>query len=625
MADTFTLGGLFALAAITFAFEYYLGILLYTMPVLQRRTKGLGIGLMRESPNSLVFLLLVTPLAAFLAQFQGDINQTALGLLNSALDLAKPNGAIVQCQITIVNNTTLVGVAVLIAALAVAIARFILTGIPFNPLQIASTAASAMDTVAGVYAPISQLLGLAIVTQTTLAAFAMLMANNWTVFADIGVFLYIIPLRLTRRTATFLMTFGIVGYVLIPLYAQVQKFILDWLNAQPGWFNWALGVVCGGSTLQTAIIDVTAPVLYFGFLGWLSVGGMAGAGIRRITKKGFGGAGPLSAVTALRSSAVQAVSVAGRAVESTVSRQVAQRRARAAVSQAAADIQQARGEGRVIGLRTAEAIFDRAKDSLLTNMTKQARQFALRASEYALAAERPPEDDLSIHSSASAYMTTHGDEYFDPAASPYEPASRDEERSMHEEEFKIRDQIVREDLANARTPEQRLRAGKALTALQRQRIQYYTGLFGAAEINEDELRTNLANIVLSRRGKTTTLTSKQKDSVENIIEAEKSKLRKRARETMKGPRDRHDENPYAKMQAELDEQQRREEALSRATAEPQEDETIHIADEIFRQMHQKTEEIVTRGISHEPEHVDTAESRLDKFLRTGMKKPKKEA
>jgi hypothetical protein len=609
---------LFTLAAITFAFEYYLGILLYTLPVLQRRTKALGIALMRESPDSLVFLLAVNSLAAFLVQFQGDINQTVQDLIKVAADTKT---MMTQCQVTIVNNTTLVGIATLIVALAVAIARLIILGIPFNPLQLASAAASATDTVANVYAPISQLLGLAIVTQTTLAAFATLMADNWTTFADIGVFLYIIPLRLTRRTATFLMTFGITGYVLIPLYAQVQKFILDWLNAQPQWFNWALQTICG-PTLQTAIIDVTAPALYFGFLGWLAVGSMAGAGIRRLAKKGLGGGSPLSAATALRASALQAVNFAGKTVESTLRGQIDMRRAKQMVNQAAEAIKKARSEGRVIGLRKAEAFFDRARISLLTNRTKQTRQFALRAGEYAERAERPPDDDLSMHGSASAYITTPGDEYFDATAGLHEPQTREEERGMQEEEFRIRGQIILDDIKNARTPEQRLMASRALTTLQRQRIQHYTRLFGTMEIDEDELRAALTNVVVSRRGKLTPLAAKERDSIQSIIEAQKTKLRKRARETVEKTQEDLGEDPHAKYLAELEAQQQREEVMPKATAEPQEDEILRGADEIFHQMHQKTEDIVSRGISQEPQHEDTAESRLDKFLRV-MKKPKK--
>ncbi len=618
---------LFPIAAITFAFEYYLGILLYTMPVLQRRTKGLGIMLMRESPESLVFLLLIGPLVTFLVQFQGDITQAAQGLVNNVMD---PKTGVVaemtQCQITIVNNTTLVGIITLLAALAVAIVRFIILGIPFNPLQLASTAASATDTVANVYAPISQLLGLAIITQTTLATFAALMADNWTTFVGIGVFLYIIPLRLTRRTATFLMTFGIIGYVLIPLYAQVQKFILDWLNAQPGWFNWALQSVCG-PTLQTAIIDVTAPVLYFGFLGWLAVGSMAGAGIRRLAKKGFGGTGPFSAAEALRGSALQAVSVVGRTVESTVRGQLDTRRARQASDEAAAAIRQARNEGRVIGLRSAEALFDRARISQLTNRAKQSRQFAIRAKEYADKSEKAPDDDFSIHSSASAYMTTLGDEYFDTSAGPYEPQSKVEKRTLQEEEFAIRGEILREDLKNARTPEQRLRTSKALTTLQRQRIQYYSQQFQAAEIDENELRTALTSILASSRGKPLSqLSAKESDTIERVVEAQKLKLRRRAKEAVKESEVEisPSEDPYANMLAELDTQQHHEGQMSKAAAEPQEDESVRALDAILREMHGKTEDITRRGISYEPEHVDTAESRLDKFLR-GTKKTRKDA
>jgi len=40
-------------------------------------------------------------------------------------------------------------------------------------------------------------------------------------------------------------------------------------------------------------------------------------------------------------------------------------------------------------------------------------------------------------------------------------------------------------------------------------------------------------------------------------------------------------------------------------------------------MHRKTEDITSRGISHEPQHEETAESRLDKFLRTTSKQQKK--
>jgi len=610
---------LFTLAAVTFAFEYYLGILLYTLPVLQRRTKALGITLMRESPDSLVFLLVVNSLAAFLVQFQDDIRSTVDGLAEAAEDHVR---LMTQCQFTIVNNTTLVGVTTLIAALAVAIARMILLKIPFNPLQIASTAASATDTVANIYAPISQLLGLAIVTQKTLAAFATLMANNWMTFADIGVFLYIIPLRLMRRTATFLMTFGITGYILIPLYAQVQKFILDWLNAQPQWFNWALNAVCG-QTLQTAIIDVTAPALYFGFLGWLAVGSMAGAGIRRLAKKGLGEASPVSAATTLRASALQAVSFAGRTVESAVRGQVEIRRAKQTVNQAAQAIRRARIEGRVVGLRKAEAFFDRARISLLTNRTKQTRRFALRAAEYAEMAERPPDDDLSVHYSASAYMTTPGDEYFDSSAGPYEPESKEERRSIQEEEFRIRDQIIRDDLKHARTPEQRLRIGRALTALQKQRAQHYLRLFREAEIDEDELRTALTNMIATGRGKLTPLTAKERDSVESLIEAQKAKLRKRAREMVEEKQEDLGEDPYAKYLAELEAQQQREETASKATAEPQEDGSFRDLDEILHEMHRKTEDITSRGISHEPQHEETAESRLDKFLRTTSKQQKK--
>ncbi len=625
MADAFALGGLFELAAATFAFEYYLGILLYTMPVLQRRTKGFGIGLMRESPNNIAFLLLIGPLAAFLVQFQGDVATAAQTLYTNV----KPTtDAMLSCQYTIINNTTWTGVLTFLTGLAVQIVRFIVTGIPPNLLQVAAAAASAADTVANVYAPISQLVGLAIVTQTTLAAFAVMMANNWTVFADMGVFLYIIPLRLTRRTATFLLAFGMIGYALIPLYAKVQQLMTDWLNAQVtqgGWLaSFALGLVCG-TTLLTAITDVTAPVLYFGFLGWLSIGGMAGTGFKRLVSRGFGEASPLSAATALRSSVLQGVGTVGGTVESTVGKHVSHRRAEQTVNQAATDIKEARREGRVMGVRLAEGMFDRAKGSLLDGRVKQARQYALRASEYAHAAEKPPDYDPESHGgldpatlqwafSGSAYMTSEHDEHYSGAA--YQPLNADEERSVLEDEHRIRAGILRDDLRNVTTPEQRLRVGKAFARLQGQRIQHYANLFADGTIDEEELRASLKEVLGSRWREP--LAGKQKQTVdrqvERVIQAEKNRRR------------RHETFP-AKSQAEWEaeqreaEQQRREEGASKAMGETHEDQSMHDLDAILRQTHQKAEDMVGgKSLSHEP---DTAESRLDKYLREHLRSSKK--
>jgi len=244
--------------------SYLLGIILYAAPIPHPSVKSAARDFMEES-GKLIAGLLIIDLFLYIVSLQLSYVESALSSYIQRAD--KTIAEMASLQTTTVSAVVIFGVAVFAAFLLIRLFRnfFIIT--PNDVQEAMRLAARVCSTLAKILSPICMLYGVVILVQVLFKAYCKLIFYHWTTLVGLGVLLYLIPFKIGRPAAKFLIGFGMISYLMIPLYDEVSKLFQAWIERTIRILLWF--------PIKIAVFDVIFPIFYFGLVAWL-LGAVAG-------------------------------------------------------------------------------------------------------------------------------------------------------------------------------------------------------------------------------------------------------------------------------------------------------------------------------------------------------------
>ncbi|MEM3522831.1 MAG: hypothetical protein QXD78_07325 [Candidatus Bathyarchaeia archaeon] len=238
--------------------SYLLGIILYAAPIPYPSIKSAAREFMEDS-GKLIVGLLVIDLFLYITSLQFSYVEGALLDYTNRADSTIAEMAHLQ-KVT-VGGVSIFGVAVFAIFLLIRLFRnaFIIT--PEDVREGMQLAARVCSIVAKILSPVCMLYGVVVLIQILFKAYCELIFRHWTTLVGLGILLYLIPFKIGRPAAKFLIGFGMISYLMIPLYNEVSKLFHAWIERTIRILLWF--------PIKIAVFDVIFPLFYFGLVAWL--------------------------------------------------------------------------------------------------------------------------------------------------------------------------------------------------------------------------------------------------------------------------------------------------------------------------------------------------------------------
>ncbi|MEM3078675.1 MAG: hypothetical protein QXR38_04170 [Nitrososphaerales archaeon] len=284
--------------------SYLLGIILYAAPIPHPNVKAAAREFMEESGRLIVGLLVID---FFLYVVSLQLSYIEMTLSEYVVRADSLVSEMASLQTTTVTAVAILGIFVFGAFLVFRLFRnfFILT--PEDIRQAMQQGARACSTLAQVISPLCMVYGLVTLIQVFFKAYCLLILTHWTTLVALGILLYLIPFKIGRPASKFLIGFGMISYLTIPLYNEISKLFQKWIEKTFQILMWF--------PIKIAVFEIVFPIFYFGLIAWLLA---AIAGVSWIPTQYAAGLSWITPIRRFMSSGVKSLETLGKAAAGLV-------------------------------------------------------------------------------------------------------------------------------------------------------------------------------------------------------------------------------------------------------------------------------------------------------------------